>query len=185
MSLLLSKSSNGFPSLSRKSPCPYENLRGSATATFLPHVCDRICHNCVSPLSLVHTTPGFLQVSLHLRTWVLALPSAWDALLPPNVVKHLLLPHPHAWQMAYSHWSLPWPLSINHKPTFHLSLSCFTFLLNTHHYFNHFFYSRSDLLLSGLFPAVSPKSRPVPSTWNASNKYLLKGWTNQDHGGSR
>lgn len=111
----------------------------------------------------VHTTPDFLQVCFPLRTWVLALPSNWNALLPPNLVKHLLLPHPHAWQMAYSHWGLPWPLSINHKPTFHISLSCFPLLLNTQHNFNHFFYLLSDLFLSGLSPAVSPKCRPVPS----------------------
>lgn len=99
---------------------------------------------------------------------------------PSSLVKHLLLSH-YTWQIAYSHWGLPSATLCKSQAYIpHLTL-LLCFFPNIQHNF-HNFYLLSDLFLSGLFPAMSPESRPVSSTWNAFNKYVLKGWITQDTG---
>ena len=50
-----------------------------------------------------------------------------------RVLYHWATGESYIWQIAYPHWGLPWALSLNCKPTFHISLSCCAILFNIQH----------------------------------------------------
>lgn len=161
-----------------KSRCPYKKFTRPYNCNLHPpHLWPHLLQLCVAPVTLIRPQ----QISSY--RFVPQDPSACCALC-----LECLSPRCHFLQVWLNTScssittlgrlhilieAFPWPLSVNHKLTFHVSLFCFAFLLNIQHYFNNF-YLLSDLFLSCLFPAMSPKSRPVSSTWNAFNKYVLK-----------